>query len=265
MKLASLVLVIALASAAAADTLPVYPEPKLGDGETELKGTFTSTVEWLSGDGTPVRVRALRKDGKIVLRGYTPTTQQDLATSAFDDAEFHLFDHENGKTFGLQLHKYITGRPDQYEGWSVTLEKDRFKIVKKAKFHGKQPTPPWLYDNVTVPYSKRIVNGIKVLRWAAHRRDSNAYGKYFDGGQVKVTWRAGTQTRDEDTTGSALFAKFGTDFPLVGHNAKCTKLCCTTDSKELAPWLHIAKVCFDAEPKDIQTFPHVRSIELVQP
>jgi hypothetical protein len=262
-----LVLFVSLtfAATAAADTLPSYPEAKLGDGEEALKGTFASTVEWLGGDGTPVRVRALRKNGKIVLRGYTATTQQDLATSAFDDAELHLFDHENGKTFGLQLHRYVDGKPDLYEGFSVELKANRFTVVKKAKFNGKQPTPTWLYDNVNVPFAKRIVHGIKVLRWAAHRRDANAYGKYFDAGKAKVTWRTGEKTRDEEVAGTDLFAKFGTDFPVVGHNAKCTKLCCTTDSKELAPFVHIAKVCFDADPKDINTFPHVRTIELVQP
>src|SRR5688572_23954329 len=141
----ALLLAIALAGTATADALPTYPEATLGDGEAELKGTFTSTVEWLSNDGTPVRVRALRnKDGKIVLRGYTPTTQQDIVTSTLPDAEFHLFDHEDGKTFGLQLHQYVTGKPDLYEGWSVQLKDNKFKVVKKAKFNGKQPTPPWL-------------------------------------------------------------------------------------------------------------------------
>jgi hypothetical protein len=265
MQLTRLVLLVALTGTAGADTLPVYPEAKLGDGETELKRLAASTVEWLAGDGTPVRVRALFKNGKIVLRGYTPTMQQDIATSAFDDAEFHLFDHENGKTFGMQTHRYITGAPDKYEGWSVTLDKGRFKIVKKATFNGKQPTPPWLYDSDKVPYEKRIQTGIKVLRWAAHRRDANAYGKYFDGEKVKVTWRDAKGTRDEELSGTDLFAKFASSFPLVGHNAKCTKLCCTTDSKELAPFVHVAKVCFDAEPKDILVFPHVRTIEIVQP
>lgn len=268
MQLARAFLVTALlAGTATADALPTYPEAKLGDGETELKGTFTSTVEWLSGDGTPVRVRALRtKDGKIVLRGYTPSAQQDLVVATLPDGEFHLFDHENGKTFGIQLHQYITGRPDLYEGWSVQLQKGTFKVVKKAKFNGKQPTPSWLYDNVDVPYAKRIVHGIKVLRWAAHRTDTNAYGKYFDGGTVKVTWRTGKDTRDEDIAGTELYSKLSGKFPLVGHNAKCTKLCCTTDSAELAAFVHIAKVCFDADPKDdINTFPHVRTIELVQP
>jgi hypothetical protein len=260
-----LLLVVTFIGTAAADITPTYPDAKLGDGETELKGVFTSTVEWLAGDGTPVRVRAFLKNNKIVLRGYTATTQQDIATSAFADGEFHLFDHENGNTFGLQLHRYITGRPDLYEGWSVQLKDNRFKVVKKAKFNGKQTTPAWLYDNVDVPFSKRVVHGIKVLRWAAHRGDANAYGKYFDGGEVKATWRTGTQSRDEDVTGTDLFKKLGPNFPVVGHNAKCTKLCCTTDSKELASLLHITKVCFDADPTDINTFPHIRSIELAQP
>jgi len=255
-----------LGGTAIADPFPTYPDAKLGDGETELKGTFTSTVEWLAGDGTPVRVRALRnQEGKIVLRGYTPTAQQDIVTSTLPDGEFHLFDHEDGKTFGLQLHQYITGRPDLYEGWSVQLKDNKFKVVKKAKFNGKQPAPKWLYDNREIPYEKRIVHGIKVLRWAAHRTDANAYGKYFDGGLVTVTWRTGAQTRDEEIMGTELFSKLDNKFPLVGHNAKCTKLCCTTDSKELAPFVRMTKVCFDAEPKDISTFPHVRTIEIVEP
>ena len=267
MQLARALLVTAvLAGTATANPFPTYPETKLGDGESELKGTFTSTVEWLAGDGTPVRVRALRnKEGKIVLRGYTPSGQQDIVTSTLPEGEFHLFDHEDGKTFGLQLHQYITGRPDLYEGWSVKLEKDTFKVVKKAKFNGKQPAPKWLYDNREIPFSKRVVHGIKVLRWAAHRIDANAYGKYWDNGSVKVTWRTGAQTRDEEIAGTDLFAKFANKFPLVGHNAKCTKLCCTTDSKELAPYLHITKVCFDAEPPEFSGFPHVRTIELAQP
>jgi len=266
MLVRALVLVLVLfVSTAAADTSPTFPDAKLGDGETELKRLAASTVEWLGNEGTPVRVRAFIKGGKIVVRGYTATAQQDLVTSAFDDAEFHLFDHENGKTFGIQLHKYVDGKPDLYEGWSVELKGGKFKVVKKAKFNGKQPTPSWLYDNVNVSFDRRIVHGIKVLRWGAHRKDSNAYGKYWDGEKVKVTWRTGDKTRDEEIVGTDLFNKFGGEFPQVGHNAKCTKLCCTTDSKELAPFVHIAKVCFDAEPKDINVFPHVRTIELVQP
>ena len=109
------------------------------------------------------------------------------------------------------------------------------------------------------------MHGIKTLRWAAHRSDANAYGKYFDDGQVKVTWRTGDNTRDEDIAGTDLLAKFGSSFPHVGHNAKCTKLCCTTDSKELSPFTHVSKVCFDAEPKAIDVFPHVRTIEVVKP
>lgn len=254
--------IMTLSTVAAADTLPTYPEAPLGDGETSLNRLAASTVEWLSGDGTPVRVRAFFKDGKVVIRGYTSAGPQDIVTSALEEPEFHLFDHENGKTFGIQLHEYVDGKPDLYEGWSVELKGGKFKVVKKARFNGKQPTPSWLYDNVNVPYSKRVVHGIKVLRWAAHRRDANAYGKYFDGGTVKVT----SNSKTEDVIGTDLFAKFGGNFPVLGHNAKCKGLCCTTGSKELAPFVHVAAVCFDADPKDdINTFPHVRAITIVQP
>src|SRR5262249_22618532 len=143
------------------------------------------------------------------------------------------------------------------------LRGDALKVVRTTAFNGKQPQPQWLLDTVAIKNYKSVRRSVQVLRWAAHRGDRNAYGKYFDGGSVKVTWRTRGKTSDETVAGTDLLAKL-TILPQLGHNASCKALCCSTDGAELAPHLHIANVCFDGEPTDISSFAHVRTIELVQ-
>jgi len=259
----ALVIVIALAGTAAADSLPAFPETKLADDEVALKGVFPSVEHWLASSGTPVTIQALVKKGKIIIRGYVGDKQQDLATSSFADASLSVFDHEDGKTIGVQLHRYITGAPDKYEGWNVELKGDALKVVRKTAFNGKQPQPQWLLDNIVIKNFKGVRRSVQVLRWAAYSGDQNAFGKYFDGEQVKVTWRTGDKTREETLAGTALVNKLA-NLAQVGHNATCKALCCTTDGAELAPYTHVAKVCFDGEPTDIDSFAHVRTIEIVE-
>lgn len=242
-----------------------FPEVKLADGEKELKGVFPSVEHWLASSGTPVTIQAyIDNKGKIAIRGYVGTKQQDIVTSSFPDASLAVFDHENGKTIGVQLHRYITGAPDKYEGWNLELRGDTLKIVKKTKFNGKQPQPSWLIDNIVIKNYKGPVRSVQVLRGAAYRSDPSAYGKYFDGEPVKVTWRTAGKTHEETTAGTDLLAKLA-PLPLLGHNAVCKGLCCETGGAELAPYRHVTKLCFDSEPTDILAFPHVRTIEIVEP
>jgi hypothetical protein len=265
--LLALSLVTRAAAAQTASTAPPYPAPVLASDEHALKGVFPSRAHWVSSTGTPVTVQALEKNGKIVLRGYVAGQQQDLATSAFPDAELAVFDHEDGKTFGMQLHQYIGGAPDKYEGWNVQLVGQRLKVVRTTRFNGKQPQPQWLIDTIVIKNWKSLRRAVQVLRWAAYDDDNNAWSKYVDDEPVRVTWRDQGQTRDETMSGTALLTKLRSEFPLVGHNVTCKALCCTATGKELGPWTHITNVCFDAEPKPEEPleFAHIRSIEIVKP
>lgn len=264
----------AASATARADEVPTWPEPVVNDGEAPLHGVFPSTIHWLSGDGTPVTFQAvsIRRSNRnqIVLRAITASGSQDIATSNLPDAEFFVFDHDNGETVGLQLHRYTAG-PDLYQGWVVRWTGQRLKIARTTRFNGKQPQPGWLVDSVAIPDRQRARRAIQTLRWGGHRADRNAFSHFFDDQPVNVTWHTlaadGTPVRrDESLTGTELLGRLAADgLPQVGHHATCKVLCCTADATPLIRWRRITRVCFDAEPRELLAFPHVRSIEIALP
>jgi hypothetical protein len=265
---------VAFAEPAAA--LPAWPDATPHAGEKLAGHTFPATVHWLAADGTPVTFAAIvvphGNDAQIVLRAVTAAGgEQTLATSRLPvDAELGVFDHENGTTAGLQLHDYGP-HPNRYEGWVVRWTGKQFTIAKTTRFNGFQPQPAWLTDSADIPDRDRVRHAIQTLRWGAHTADRNAFSHFFDDQPVHVTRRmvaadGSVTSADATETGIELLAQLAArGLPLVGHSATCKALCCTADTAALAPWFHIERICFDREPNDVLQFPHVRTIELVEP
>ncbi|HUJ61825.1 MAG TPA: hypothetical protein VLX92_25145 [Kofleriaceae bacterium] len=277
MRVARVVVVslLALGSAARGDALPKWPEPAPHPGEHGIGKVFPSSVHWLAGDGTPVTFVAVAvphgKRTQIVLRAVTAAGEQDLATSELpSDSELSVFDHENGTTAGLQIHDYGP-HPNRYEGCVVRWTGTKFELVRRTRFNGFEPQPAWLVDSATIKDRERARRAMQTLRYGAYTADNNAFAHFFDGDLVHVTrttiGRDGKpHAVDVTINGTELLAQLeAAGLPLVGHDASCKALCCTADTRSIASWFHIERVCFDAEPSDFLSFPHVRTLELVEP
>ena len=254
---AAALLAVRAAAGGAGPPLPTWPTPTLGAGEHAGRSIYGAAQRWLSADGVPVVFHhVIRADGKGVLRAFWPGGRQDVLVHDFGADEMFVVHHDDGDV-GFQFHRDVTGKPDQYLGVRARWTGKGFRVTRRQRFTGRQPTPAWLFDPV-----ERVAPPLvawRTMARGARSDDSAAFVHYFDDAPVAVDDGRGAATHPRGLDLARGWASSG--LPLLGYRARCDRRrCCGAQAAPLAAWFHVERICFSAGPE-----PRVRSIVVRTP